>query len=94
MCEWLDIAIQYCKKVKIIVSGGFNPEKIRNFEKLGVPVDIYAVGSSLFDNHGSTVTDYTADVVRVKVNGEWLDMAKVGRAPGENPNLQLVTNYE
>ncbi len=92
--EWLDIAIQYCKKVKIIVSGGFNPEKIRNFEKLGVPVDIYAVGSSLFDNHGSTVTDYTADVVRVKVNGEWLDMAKVGRAPGENPNLQLVTNYE
>ena len=38
--------------MKIVVSGGFNPEKIRKFEKLGVPVDIYAVGSYLFNNNG------------------------------------------
>lgn len=83
-------AKEYCENVKIVVSGGFNPEKITRFEKLLVPVDIYAVGSYLFDNHGSTVTDYTADVVRVKINGEWVDMAKVGRKQLDNPDLERV----
>ena len=72
------------------MSGGFNPDKIRKFEKLGVPVDIYAVGSYLFNNNSLTVTDYTADVVRVKVHGEWIDMGKVGRKPGSNENLERV----
>ena len=88
--EWHERARQYCREVQMVVSGGFTPEKIRRFEKLKVPVDIYAVGSSLFDNHGATVTDYTADVVRVKANEEWIDMAKVGRAPLENPDLERV----
>ncbi len=87
---WKDAAREYCRNVKIVVSGGFNPEKIRRFEKLDVPVDIYAVGSWLFNNNGSTVTDFTADVVRVKIHGEWVDMAKVGRRPLENPNLERV----
>ena len=30
------------------------------------------------------------DVVRVKVHGEWIDMAKVGRKPLDNPNLERV----
>jgi nicotinate phosphoribosyltransferase len=76
--------------VKIVVSGGFNPEKIRKFEKLAVPADIYAVGSYLFNNNGTTVTDFTADVVRVKVHGEWIDMAKIGRRPRDNPDLERV----
>jgi nicotinate phosphoribosyltransferase len=84
------IAENYCKNVKIIVSGGFNPEKISKFEKLDVPVDIYAVGSYLFDNHGPTVTDYTADVVRVKIADEWIDMAKIGRKHLDNSNLERV----
>ncbi len=88
--SWKERAYEYCQEVKIVVSGGFNPEKIRRFERLAVPVDIYAVGSSLFDNHGSTVTDFTADVVRVKVQGAWVDMAKVGRRPLDNPNLEQV----
>jgi nicotinate phosphoribosyltransferase len=88
--EWRERAREYCRAVKIVVSGGFNPEKIRRFEKLGVPVDIYAVGSWLFNNNGGTVTDFTADVVRVKVHGQWVDMAKVGRRPLENPNLERV----
>jgi nicotinate phosphoribosyltransferase len=88
--EWHERARQYCQEVQMVVSGGFTPEKIRRFEKLKVPVDIYAVGSSLFDNHGATVTDYTADVVRVKAGDEWIDMAKVGRAPLENPDLERV----
>ena len=87
---WRDRAREYCQAVKIVVSGGFNPDKIRRFEKLQVPVDIYAVGSSLFDNHGSTVTDYTADVVRIKVHDEWVNMAKVGRTPLDNPEMERV----
>ena len=83
-------ARQYCQEVKIVVSGGFTPEKIERFERLGVPVDIYAVGSALFDNHGPTVTDFTADVVRVKVHGEWIDMAKVGRTALPNPELERI----
>ncbi len=87
---WREAARKYCHNVKIVVSGGFNPEKIHKFEKLGVPVDIYAVGSWLFNNNGETVTDFTADVVRVKVHGDWIDMAKVGRKPLDNPNLEKV----
>lgn len=88
--KWLDAAREFCRSVKIVVSGGFNPEKIRRFEQLGVPVDTYAVGSSLFDNHGPTVTDFTADIVRVKLNDEWIDMAKTGRRPCDNPQLQQI----
>jgi nicotinate phosphoribosyltransferase len=88
--QWKDAARDFCRSVKIVVSGGFTPEKIRRFETLAVPVDIYAVGSSLFDNHGPTVTDFTADIVRVKLNGEWVDMAKTGRQPCDNPELQRV----
>ncbi|HTP01485.1 MAG TPA: nicotinate phosphoribosyltransferase [Anaerolineales bacterium] len=87
---WQEAARDYCHSVKIVVSGGFNPDRIRRFEHLGVPVDIYAVGSYLFNNNGATVTDFTADVVRVKVHGRWLDMAKVGRSPGDNPDLKRV----
>jgi nicotinate phosphoribosyltransferase len=88
--KWKESAREFCQSVKIVVSGGFAPDKIRRFEKLGVPVDIYAVGSYLFNNNGATVTDFTADVVRVKIHDEWVDMAKVGRAPLENPNLERV----
>ena len=88
--EWQEKARLYCRNVKIVVSGGFTPEKIRRFESLGVPVDTYAVGSSLFDNHGPTVNDYTADVVRVKIDGQWVDMAKTGRGPSGNADLKRV----
>ncbi|MCC7119390.1 MAG: nicotinate phosphoribosyltransferase [Anaerolineales bacterium] len=87
---WKEAAQEFCRSVKIVVSGGFNPEKIRKFEKLEVPVDIYAVGSYLFNNSAATSTDFTADVVRVKVHDEWIDMAKVGRKVGENENLERV----
>jgi nicotinate phosphoribosyltransferase len=88
--SWHERAKEFCCNVKIVVSGGFNPEKIRKFEKLGVPVDIYAVGSYLFNNSETTVTDFTSDVVRVKVHGKWVDMAKVGRKVGDNGNLEKV----
>ena len=89
---WRERARDFCRRVKIVVSGGFTPDKIKRFEKLGVPADIYAVGSWLFNNseHDSTVTDYTADVVRIKVHGQWVDMVKVGRQRCDNPDLQRV----
>jgi nicotinate phosphoribosyltransferase len=88
--KWRERAKKYCQEVKIVVSGGFNTERITRFEKLKVPVDIYAVGSSLFDNHANTVTDFTADVVRVKLGDEWIDLAKVGRRACENSDLERV----
>jgi len=68
--------------VKIIVSGGFNPDRIRRFEQLGVPVDIYAVGSWMLTGQ----YDFTADAVRL--NGKHL--AKVGREYKPNPRLEPV----
>ena len=70
-------------QVKIIVSGGFTVEKIRQFEEQRVPVDAYGVGSSLFAGR----FDFTADVVMV----EGKPCAKVGRAYYPNPRLERVT---
>ncbi|HET7790943.1 MAG TPA: nicotinate phosphoribosyltransferase [Gemmatimonadales bacterium] len=70
------------RKVKIVVSGGFTVEKIRQFEEQGVPVDMYGVGSSLFQGR----FDFTADVVRV----EGKPCAKVGRTYRPNPRLERV----
>src|SRR5213076_3470201 len=68
--------------VKIVVSGGFTVEKIRQFEEEDVPVDMYGVGSSLFQGR----FDFTADVVRV----EGKAVAKVGRSYSPNPRLERV----
>jgi nicotinate phosphoribosyltransferase len=68
--------------VKVVVSGGFNAQKIRLFEGQGVPVDMYGVGSSLFQER----FDFTADVVLV--NGK--PGAKMGRDYLVNPRLERV----
>lgn len=68
--------------VRIVVSGGFTVEKIREFEELGVPVDSYGVGSSLFQGR----YDFTADVV--KLDGK--PCAKVGRSYRSHARLQVV----
>jgi len=85
-------AKKYCENVKIIATGGFKPEKIKRFEKSQVPVDIYGIGSWLLSNSSAegTNTDFTADVVRVKKGGEWIDMSKVGREPCDNKKLVKV----
>jgi nicotinate phosphoribosyltransferase len=68
--------------VHIVVSGGFDAEKIREFERVGAPVDAYGVGSSLVQG----ANDFTADVVRV----EGRALAKAGRSFRENPRLEMV----
>jgi nicotinate phosphoribosyltransferase len=89
---WHERAQQWCRDVRILVTGGFSADKIRRFEELGVPADMYGVGSSLFSNseEEGTNNDFTADVVQVQVNGTWYNMAKVGRAACDNPDLQPV----
>jgi nicotinate phosphoribosyltransferase len=87
------LAERYCKEVRIAVTGGFAPAKIRQFEDLKVPADIYGVGSWLLsscDPHG-TNNDFTADVVRVKIEGRWYDLAKTGRKACDNLMLERVS---
>jgi nicotinate phosphoribosyltransferase len=85
-----EVAQAYCRNVRIVVTGGFHRDRIAAYEAEGVPVDGYGVGSSLLRNDLETNTDFTLDVVRIFVNGQWLDMAKVGRQPSDNPDLQPV----
>ena len=74
--------------VKIVVSGGFNARKIREFEDDDVPVDAYAVGSAFF--HGTGRFDYTADIVAIERDGAWTECHKVGRPERPNPRLSRV----
>jgi nicotinate phosphoribosyltransferase len=68
--------------VRVVCSGGFNAERIVAFEAAGVPVDSYAVGSSLLK--GSA--DFTADVVL----REGVPCAKVGRHHRPSSRLETV----
>ena len=70
------------ERVKIVVSGGFTVERIREFESRGVPVDSYGVGSALIRGEN----DYTADIVMT----DGRPSAKAGRAYRANPRLELV----
>jgi nicotinate phosphoribosyltransferase len=71
------------ERVRIVVSGGFDADRIREFEERGVPVDSYGVGSSLIRGDN----DFTADVVLT----DGLPSAKVGRSYRPNERLELVT---
>ncbi len=86
----VDVARDYCRQVKIVVTGGFNREKVEFFERARTPVDAYGVGSSLLENSKETNTDFTMDVVRICLDGRWVDVPKVGRAPSDNPDLRRV----
>jgi nicotinate phosphoribosyltransferase len=87
----VDIARDYCRQVQIVVTGGFNREKVEYFERARTPVDAYGVGSSLLNNSQQTNTDFTMDVVRMRVNGQWVDVPKVGRRPSGNPDLKRIS---
>jgi nicotinate phosphoribosyltransferase len=70
------------ERVKIVVSGGFDAERIRMFEEARTPVDAYGVGSSLLRGQN----DFTADIVRV----EGRHCAKVGREYRHSDRLEVV----
>jgi nicotinate phosphoribosyltransferase len=71
--------------VKIVVSGGLNPERMGVFRDAGAPVDSYAVGSYI---SGATPIDFTGDIK--EIDGK--PIAKRGRIPGrtESPRLTRV----
>jgi len=70
------------ERVRIVVSGGFTIEKIERFERAGVPVDAYGVGSSLI--RGSN--DFTGDIVIT----DGRPSAKVGRHFRSSDRLEPV----
>jgi nicotinate phosphoribosyltransferase len=70
------------ERVKIVVSGGFDVEKVREFERVGAPVDVYGAGSALI----SGSNDFTADVVEV----DGRHVAKAGRRKRPNERLERV----
>jgi nicotinate phosphoribosyltransferase len=71
------------ERVRIVASGGFTVDKIEAFERNGVPVDAYGIGSSLIRGQN----DFTADIVMT----DGRPAAKVGRHYRPNPRLELVT---
>jgi nicotinate phosphoribosyltransferase len=68
--------------VRIVASGGFTTQKIEEFERNGVPVDAYGVGSSLI--RGSN--DFTADIVLT----DGVPAAKAGRRYRPSDRLESV----
>jgi nicotinate phosphoribosyltransferase len=71
------------ERVRIVVSGGFDVERISEFERRNVPVDAYGVGSALLRGEN----DFTGDIVLT----DGLPAAKVGRSFRPNPRLELVS---
>ncbi len=71
------------EKVKIVVSGGLNPDRIRELAEAGA--DSFGVGSYI---SGARANDMTMDIKEV----EGKPIAKRGRVPGitENPRLEKI----
>lgn len=68
--------------VQIVVSGGFDAERVQEFEDEGAPVDAYGIGSAAYKG----TFDFTADIV--SVGGK--PQARAGRRLRENPKLERV----
>ena len=71
-----------CPHVRIIVSGGVDPERIRAFRAASAPVDAFGVGSAI---SAAPPIDFTADLK--EIDGK--PIAKRGRIPGVTNNPRL-----
>jgi nicotinate phosphoribosyltransferase len=71
--------------VRIVVSGGLNPDRIQYFKDAAAPVDSYAVGSYI---SGASPIDFTGDIKEI----DGRPIAKRGRIPGitDSPRLKPV----
>ncbi len=71
--------------VRIIISGGLDPERIRYFQEAEAAVDSFAVGSHI---SGARPIDFTGDLKEIDGRA----IAKRGRIPGptESPRLQPI----
>ncbi len=72
-------------RVKIVVSGGLDLERIAYFKESGAPIDSFAVGSAISD---ASPIDFTGDLKEI----DGVPVAKRGRIPGrtENPRLNPI----
>ena len=72
-------------RVKIVVSGGLDLERIAYFKASDAPIDSFAVGSAISD---ASPIDFTGDLK--EIDGQ--PVAKRGRIPGrtDNPRLERV----
>lgn len=70
------------RHVKIIVSGGLNPDRIAYFRERGAPVDSFAVGSYI---SGASPIEFTGDLKEI----DGRPIAKRGRIPGITPSPRL-----
>lgn len=70
------------REVKIYVSGGMTPERIREFVAAGSAVDGFGVGSAI---SGASPIDFTSDIKAVGRR----PVAKRGRKPGLTENNRL-----
>ena len=68
--------------VKIVVSGGLSPDRIRYFQESAAPVDSFAVGSYI---SGAAPIDFTGDIKEIDGRA----IAKRGRIPGLTPSPRL-----
>jgi nicotinate phosphoribosyltransferase len=68
--------------VRIVISGGLTPERIRYFKDAGARVDSFAVGSYI---SGATPLDFTGDIKEI----DGRPIAKRGRIPGRTPSPRL-----
>jgi nicotinate phosphoribosyltransferase len=71
------------RHVRVIVSGGLTPERIRYFKEAGAPVDFFAVGSYI---SGARPVDFTGDLKEI----DGRPIAKRGRIPGVTESPRLV----
>ncbi len=71
--------------VRIVVSGGLDPDRIRSFKEQGAPADSFAVGSYI---SGASPIDFTGDIKEI----DGRPIAKRGRIPGitASPRLKRV----
>lgn len=73
------------EQVRIVVSGGFDVERIVQFREAGAPVDSFAVGSYISK---ASPIDFTGDLKEI----DGRPVAKRGRIPGltDSPRLERI----
>ena len=75
-----------CKSTKIVLSSGFNLDKVRAFRAANAPMDYIGTGSLV------AFSTFTSDIIRVFEEGQWVDRCKAGRREEliEIPDLPVV----
>jgi len=78
------------KSAKIVVSSGFDLDKVRAFRACNAPMDSIGTGSWV------AFSTFTSDILKVCEDGQWLDRCKVGRREEliDLPDLPVILQKE